>query len=220
VLAISLLVGFSATAVIVWLGIMKERHWDALREQARIETERAQVEAARANEAAGTAQERAAALEVEAAKASAEIAEARKQTAALEKDAAIARAAIADADKKASEAQQWTEAERLLRIKLEQQVAPRRISAENREGIAKELGAYAGKTVGVVSYSLDLESSLLAAQIIESLQLANITVDDNRASVMPLGGFVVGVHVTGPDDKIVQDIAMGTGTIIKYPQMV
>jgi hypothetical protein len=103
---------------------------------------------------------------------------------------------------------------------LEQQVAPRRISAENREGIAKELGAYAGKTVGVVSYSLDLESSLLAAQIIESLQLANITVDDNRASVMPLGGFVVGVHVTGPDDKIVQDIAMGTGTIIKYPQMV
>jgi hypothetical protein len=142
------------------------------------------------------------------------------QTAALEKDAAIARAAIADADKKASEAQQRTGAERLFRIKLEQQVAPRRISAENREGIAKELGAYAGKTVGVVSYSLDLESSLLAAQIIESLQLANITVDDNRASVMPLGGFVVGVHVTGPDDKIVQDIAMGTGTIIKYPQMV
>jgi hypothetical protein len=87
------------------MGIIKEEHWDILRDKARAETEKAQVEASRANEAAGAAHERAAALEVDAERARAElgkanadiasaqiaIADARRQTAALEKEAAAAR---------------------------------------------------------------------------------------------------------------------------------
>ena len=36
-LAIGACVVFVSTALIVWLGIVKEHHWDALREQARHE---------------------------------------------------------------------------------------------------------------------------------------------------------------------------------------
>jgi hypothetical protein len=96
-----------ATLAIVWMGIIKEEHWDKLRDEARRETEKAQAEAARANEAAGKAHERAAVLEAEAetaraelGKANAEIAraqtaisDAQKQTAVLEKEAAEARLA-------------------------------------------------------------------------------------------------------------------------------
>jgi hypothetical protein len=105
VLAISLLFGFGATVAIVWLGIVKEHHWDLLREAAAREISDARGDAGRANEAAGKAHERAAALEAEAekaraelgkanadiAKANAEIAEAKKQTATLEKETAQAR---------------------------------------------------------------------------------------------------------------------------------
>jgi hypothetical protein len=75
VLALSLLASFAATVVIVWLGIVKEHHWDEAREAAKVkiagletETEKAKAEQAKANEAIATATATAATANLEAAR--------------------------------------------------------------------------------------------------------------------------------------------------------
>lgn len=83
-LAIGACVVFVATAAIVWLGIVKEHHWDELREQARTKV---------------------ATLETETARANVEVARAHENTAKLSVEAESARAAIADANARALEAQ-------------------------------------------------------------------------------------------------------------------
>jgi len=69
--------GIIATILIVWMGIVKEHHWDLLRERAHERTAVLEVEAAKANEAAGKAHERAAQAEQRAAEANLEIARLR-----------------------------------------------------------------------------------------------------------------------------------------------
>jgi len=142
------------------------------------------------------------------AQANERAAELAKEAARLSAEAEAAKAQIAEANKIAKEAQERTEIERLQRLKLEQQVAPRQISQENQRGMANELGQISGKSVDVISYSLDLESSILATQIIESLKLANATINDRRSSIMPLGGFVAGVHLSGPNKDDVELLAI------------
>lgn len=72
VLWVSLLFGFAATVAIVWLGNVKEHHWDLLREQA---------------------SERIAALGLETARANAELEKAKAEIAIAQKETAIARLA-------------------------------------------------------------------------------------------------------------------------------
>lgn len=74
-LAASLIVGAIATVAIVWMGIVKEHHWDLLREHANqkialveLDAAKSNAEAARANEAAGVLKEETARLAVEAEK--------------------------------------------------------------------------------------------------------------------------------------------------------
>jgi hypothetical protein len=135
-------------------------------------------------------------------------AEAKKETARLSVEAETAKSEIAAANKKASEAQERTETERLLRIKLEQQVAPRRFGPENLKEASRKLAGLAGQPAHVTSYSLDLESGLFAGQIIECLKNAGLVVTDNRSSILPMGGFSIGVHISGSDKKAVEEIAL------------
>ena len=78
VLSISLLLGFASTVVIVWLGIVKEHHWDLARDHAaeriaslELDTAKANEEISKANEVAALATQKAneAALELEKFKA-------------------------------------------------------------------------------------------------------------------------------------------------------
>ena len=78
VLSISLLFGFASTVVIVWLGIVKEHHWDLARDHAaerivslELETAKANEEISKANKVAALATQKAneAALELEKFKA-------------------------------------------------------------------------------------------------------------------------------------------------------
>ncbi len=64
VLAFTLLVGFSATVVIIWMGIVKEHHWDLLREQSVEKVAALELETAKANESAAKANERTALAEI------------------------------------------------------------------------------------------------------------------------------------------------------------
>ena len=69
VLALSLLAGFGATVVIVWLGIVKEHHWDLLRDASNEKVAALELKTAEANASLGIAQ-------ADIAKAHARIAEA------------------------------------------------------------------------------------------------------------------------------------------------
>jgi hypothetical protein len=65
-LAIGACIVFVATAVIVWLGIVKEHHWDALRERANEKIASVELEAAKSNAEAAKAHERIAELSIQA----------------------------------------------------------------------------------------------------------------------------------------------------------
>ena len=75
-LVASLAVGVAATALIVWMGYVKEHHWDALREASRERTELLATETARANVETARAHERIAAAQVEISQANERAAEA------------------------------------------------------------------------------------------------------------------------------------------------
>lgn len=142
----------------------------------------------------------------DAAKARSEIAESAKQT-------EQAKASAAEANRKA-------ELERLERIKLEATVAPRSLSVAQQQALAAVWHFMAGKKISVTSYSLDGEGAGLASQIIATLKIAGIDVENRLASVMPMGGFALGVHVTGSDEKISTEIRNGlvsTGLFVAPP---
>lgn len=106
---------------------------------------------------------------------------------------------IADANERAADANQKAEQERLDRLRLEASVAPRSIDVAKQQMLAMRWRGLAGKKVSVTSYSLDGEGAGLASQIMATLKAAGVDVEDRRASVMPMGGFSLGVHVTGQD---------------------
>lgn len=155
-------------------------------------SDEARAEAAKAN-AAGEA------AKADTEKARAEIAEAAKQT-------ELAKAGAAEANQKA-------EAERLERLKLEAVVAPRSLSLQQQQMLAAAWRALAGTRVAVISYSLDGEGAGLATQIMAALQAAGVVVDNRLASIMPMGGFSLGVHVTGADASVADPLRGALATI-------
>jgi anti-sigma28 factor (negative regulator of flagellin synthesis) len=108
-----------------------------------------------------------------------------------------AEALVASANKMAEEARSMAESERLERIRLERQIAPRRLSVDQQRRIADSLRQFVGHRVLVTSYALDVESAILGQQIISVLRsvLGNQSVLDNRASVSVAGGFDLGLHI-------------------------
>jgi len=107
--------------------------------------------------------------------------EAGERTLILEKE----RAAL---EKKAED-------ERLARIELEAQVSPRRLTGTQQKQIANSLSSFAGKTIGVATYSQDAEAMILATQIEEALAKAKIVVHD-RIGTFGAVGFPLYLGVT------------------------
>jgi hypothetical protein len=146
-----------------------------------------------------------------------ELAETQKQ---LDSYKLSVEAKVADAKKEGIEAGKMAgnalvraEELRAANLALESQIAPRRISEAQIRSIGLALSRFAGKAVSVVTYSLDSEAAVLAQQIMAALRLANIQVQDRIASVMPMGGFALGIHISGPDAALVS--AMGGELQIK-----
>jgi hypothetical protein len=100
--------------------------------------------------------------------------------------------------KELSDQKERTEGLKRSNLQLEERIAPRRLSAEQQQQLAAAWAPMAGKPVSVVSYSLDLESALLGQQIVAALTLAHAVPTANLSSIMPLGGFSIGIHISGP----------------------
>jgi hypothetical protein len=126
--------------------------------------------------------------------------------AGLERDAAEFKQKAADAGvvasqavERAAKAEKATEDERIERLKLEKQVAPRRLTAEQQNAIADSLKQFKGRKVNLVSYSLDVEAGILAYQIKPALQRAGLLVDDKISQFLTAGpGILLGIHINGP----------------------
>jgi hypothetical protein len=117
--------------------------------------------------------------------------------------AALANEGAAKANERASALAKEAEHERLERLKLEAEIAPRRLTREQHEAIATALSRFAGRSITVTSYSQDAESAVLTKQVIEALQTAGLKVADGTASLMQMGGFSMGIHVAGPNRDLV-----------------
>jgi hypothetical protein len=123
--------------------------------------------------------------------------------------------AKAESDQKISEANARTatvsaETEQLRRdnLELEAQIQPRRLTPKQRSSIAAALKPFVGRRVVVASYTLDVDGGMLAKQIIETLVAAGLSVTDNTASSMPLGGFSIGIWVSGQDQILVSALLL------------
>ena len=134
-LVLSLVFGLAATVLIVWMGIVKEHHWDLLRESAQ---------------------------------------------------------------KKIAELNKSTEELKAANLALEKQVEPRRLSADQMNEILAELIPFAGKRVRFESYTQDVESAVLAKQLMLCFREAGLIVSEKgMMSIQTFGRVSLGIHVHG-----------------------
>lgn len=161
----------------------------------------AQIEASRAMTTAADAQTRLAEARERTARIEQEVANAYKAAKDAEGQARKFEAIIATSNARAEEAKQIAERERLERVKLEAQVAPRRLSREQEKSIISSLSRFRGRNVTIVSYSLDVEGGVLATQIIAMLQEAGILVEEKVGELFVGGSFWTGVILKGPAEE-------------------
>jgi hypothetical protein len=124
-----------------------------------------------------------------------------------------AEAQVASANATAQEAIARTKAGEVERLKLQAIVSPRSLSLEQQRSVASALTSFAGRRVTVATYSLDAERAILGKQIAAALGAAKINVDDRTASLMPLGGFSLGVHVSESEADLVAAISLALASI-------
>jgi hypothetical protein len=173
------------------------------------------------NTRVATAQKEAGEAMTTAANAQTRLEEQRERTAKVEGAVAEAQAQarkfeaeIASSNARAEEAKKIAERERLERVKLEAQIAPRRLTSEQQKAIAASLKRFNGRQVKLITYTLDLEAAVLAGQIKTALVEAGIRVDDQTSNVMPVGRFHLGIWVNGP--PVEQDLVNAVfGTLVQ-----
>ena len=110
----------------------------------------------------------------------------------------------ATATSKAAKANESAEKEHLERLKLEAQLAPRRLDGDEITNLGRVFAPLKGKLVRVASYSLDIESEIVATQLKGSLELAGATVLNDIGAEVPSGDIMVGVWVVGSDPVLKQ----------------
>lgn len=130
------------------------------------------------------------------------IAEAGERASKADEMAGKANERSATLEKRNLELQTNLERERTERLKLEAQIAPRRLSRDMQVTIAASLTPFAERSVMVKSYASDVESAVLGKQIINLLKMAHINVVENLLSQSSLGSIGFSVRVTGNDKDL------------------
>jgi hypothetical protein len=118
-------------------------------------------------------------------------------------------------EKEAGQLNKDAEGERLARVKLEAEISPRRLSADQETAIAKALAGFKGKIVSVATYRNDPEAMILGIQIAEALGKAHITAQNRLGTFDPVGlpMFVnVVVDTNSSDKKLVCALASALKT--------
>jgi hypothetical protein len=108
-----------------------------------------------------------------------------------------------DLDKEIGGQKERTEELRSANLALEARIAPRRLSHEQQRAIAVALFPFAGQSVIVRSYMLDVESAILGGQIIDVLNAAKIVPTDKRMAESSSNAVALAVHVVGNNKALV-----------------
>jgi hypothetical protein len=88
-------------------------------------------------------------------------------------------------------------------LALEAKIAPRRLDLDKQKAIISALSPFAGETVIVRSYMLDVESAILGGQLIDILNAAHIVPADRRMSESSSNAIALGIHVVGDNKPLV-----------------
>jgi ribosomal protein L12E/L44/L45/RPP1/RPP2 len=107
--------------------------------------------------------------------ASAAVASAHAEAASARAEAATAQQQAVEANARAEEASQKAEEERRARVKIEQQLAPRSLSADQVVEIASRVAPFRGTEIQVVS-SPDAEPARLAQAVLAAIRAAGWSV--------------------------------------------
>ena len=127
-------------------------------------------------------------------------AEALKKANEAEGHALKFKAEIASSNARAEEAKLLAERERSEKVRLEANVAPRRLTQQQQNAMAKSLRQFKGRSVTVVTDTLDVEAAFLAKQLMIALEAAGIVIEDEVANILTAGSFYSGIFVSGPVD--------------------
>lgn len=117
--------------------------------------------------------------------------------------AAHANQLAAQAHERAAALEKETEKERLARVKLEAELAPRRLSANQQAAIAAALKPFANAFVILDSYGLDAESGVLGLQIQEAISKTPLRVHSTLMTRASGGSIALGVQVHGSNQALV-----------------
>jgi hypothetical protein len=174
------------------------------------------------NGIAADARIRAANAEATAKGFDSQIAEAQRVTAEAQREAEIAKEDASKADERAAANEEEAarlgkaaEDEKLARVKIEKQLAPRTLNDSDRQTISQQLRPFApsfsGRKVKVSSYTGDAEGIVFSLEIIDILTRAGIDVEPIVGRAMSVGLVDMGVRVTGPiaDEMFIRSLLTG-----------
>jgi hypothetical protein len=91
-------------------------------------------------------------------------------------------------------------------LKLEAQIAPRRLSPDNIAALKKAVRPFANRQVSIWSYGIDLEARILAKEILSALSNAQVPTVDRIGNMISSTEPRIGVIVSGPDDLLIQSL--------------
>lgn len=149
---------------------------------------------------------------------------AKKEADSFERDIKLARKQAAEAESHLSEAVSMAIAEEAELRKLEAQVAPRTLNADQMRSVRDHLQIFRGHpAVRVTSYALDGEGAAVATEIISIISSATGVMPlDERASFSVTGGFESGVQIRGPasEDRFMSALATEFTSTVKLAPVV
>jgi len=137
-----------------------------------------------------------------------EVAQLNVKAAGAEQKAAEERERAAQAEARAAEANEKAEQERSARMAIEEQLAHRVLSEEQKKSIASKLTQFAGIVVGVIACTNDLEIREFATQIRDALAAAGMT---PLIALDFQGIALTGVGVFLPRDRLQVEYSAAVG---------
>lgn len=136
------------------------------------------------NKQAADANKEAEDVRIEAASALSQIAQAKKDAESARRDAESFKLDIAKANARAAEANQKAEEEKLARLKIEETLAPRRISAEQTATLVADLRPLTGKKVILFFISGDPETAAFTELLRGALTKAGLAVETRPGMIL------------------------------------
>jgi hypothetical protein len=96
------------------------------------------------------------------------------------------------------------EALRLANSKLEAEIQPRRLTADDIAALKAAATRFPNRAISIWSYGIDQEARVLASQILSALNDASAMTVDSIGHMISSTTPRIGIIITGPDDELIE----------------